>query len=325
MTCHNCRIEAKRNGKRADGLQRYRCPQCGKTYSDGKQFGVIGHKQIDDSKALLALQLIVEGNSLRVAHRITGLARNTILRLVELAGERCEALLNTKLRNVPVTDVQCDEIWTFVGKKRVNRRGNEENFREIGDAWIFVGIERHTKLVLAFELGSRGVKSATRFMHKIARATDPSQKFQLTTDGLPAYPLAVGNVLGHQGERVHYAQLIKIYAMDVPEEARRYSPPRLAEAIPTPVYGYPDENSICTSHVERQNLTMRMCMRRLTRLTNGFSKKWSNLRAALALHFAWYNFCRKHISLKGQTPAMAAGIVNHAMTISELLTWEVSV
>lgn len=319
MTCRNCRIEARRNGKRPDGLQRYRCPQCGKTYSEHQEFGVIGHKQIDDSKALLALQLIVEGNSLRVAHRITGLARNTILRLVEIAGERCEALLTNKLRNVPVADVQCDEIWTFVGKKQSHRRGNEENFAEIGDAWIFVGIERYSKLVLAFELGSRGVKSATRFMHKIAGATDPNQKFQLTTDGLNAYPLAVGNVLGHQGERVDYAQLIKIYTLDVPEDQRRYSPPRLAEAIPTPIYGYPDEKRICTSHVERQNLTMRMCMRRLTRLTNGFSKKWSNLRAALALHFAWYNFCRKHTSLKGATPAMAAGLTNRVWALSDLL------
>ncbi len=321
MTCHNCRIDAKRNGKRSDGLQRYRCPQCGKTYSDRTQFGVIGHKQIDDSKALLALQLIVEGNSLRTTHRITGLARNTILRLVELAGERCEALLSTKLRNVPVSEVQADEIWTFVGKKQGHRRGNEENFTEIGDAWIFVGIERHTKLVLAFELGNRGVKSATRFMHKIARATDPTQKFQLTTDGLAAYSTAVGNVLGHRGERVDYAQLIKIYALDVPEDVRRYSPPRLTETIPTPVYGYPDENRICTSHVERQNLTMRMCMRRLTRLTNGFSKKWDNLKAALALHFAWYNFCRKHMSLKGQTPAMAAGLTDKAWTLSDLLAY----
>ncbi len=174
-------------------------------------------------------------------------------------------------------------------------------------------------VVVAFELRSRSVNSATRFIHKIARATDPSQKFQLTTDGLNAYPTAVGNALGHQGERVDYAQLIKIYGMDVPEDVRRYSPPRLAEAIPTPVYGYPDEKLICTSHVERQNLTMRMCMRRLTRLTNGFSKKWSNLRAAPAMHFAWYNFCRKHITLKSATPAMAAGLTDRVWAISDLL------
>lgn len=116
-----------------------------------------------------------------------------------------------------------------------------------------------------------------------------------------------------------YAQLIKIYEQAPPEEARRYSPAHLAEAIPTPVYGDPDEKRICTSHVERQNLTMRMCMRRLTRLTNGFSKKWENLKAALALHFAYYNFCRRHQTLKGATPAMASGIAENVLTLAELL------
>jgi transposase-like protein/IS1 family transposase len=320
VTCHSCLVECKKAGKRADGLQRYRCAQCGKTVSDRKQFGIIGHKQIEDSKALLALHLLVEGNSVRSTQRITGLEKRTILKLLVDVGERCQALLETKVRNVPATDIQADEIWTYVGKKRSHRRGNEANFTEIGDAWIFVGIERNTKLVLAHELGGRTVKCATRFIHKLARATDASQKFQLTTDGLMAYNIAVGNVLGHHGERVDYAQLIKIYTQEVPEEVRRYSPPRLAEAIPTPIYGDPDDKKICTSHVERQNLTMRMCMRRLTRLTNAFSKKWSNLRAALSLHFAYYNFCRKHISLKGATPAMAAGLTDRVWGLADLLS-----
>jgi IS1 family transposase len=270
-------------------------------------------------RGLLAIRLLVEGNSIRTAARITGLHHRTVVQLAVIAGERCEALLTAKVRNVPAMDVQCDEIWTFVGKKKGHRRGNEENFTEIGDAWIFVGIERNTKLVLAFELGSRSVKSATRFMHKIARATDPAQRFQLTTDGLSAYSTAIGNVLGHQGERVDYAQLIKIYKLNIPEDQRRYSPPRLAETIPTPIYGNPDEALICTSHVERQNLTMRMCMRRLTRLTNAFSKKWDNLRAATALHFAYYNFCRQHVTLKGATPAMAAGLTDRVLTLAEVL------
>ncbi len=320
MTCHNCRIDAKRNGKRSDGLQRYRCPQCGKTYSEKKQYGVIGHKQIDDAKALLALNLLAEGNSISTAQRISGLDKKTILKLVEIAGERCEALLTEKVRGLAVSDVQCDEIHGFVFKRKMRVRGDEENLSEIGDAWTFVGIDRTTKLVLAHHLGKRTIKHATLFMQKIARATDPTQKFQLTTDGLPAYRMAVANALGHEGERVNYAQLIKIYAMDIPEDVRRYAPPRLAEAIPTPVYGDPEDKRICTSHVERQNLTMRMCMRRLTRLTNGFSKKWDNLRAALALHFAWYNFCRKHITLKGATPAMAAGLTDRVWNVSDLLT-----
>jgi len=237
-----------------------------------------------------------------------------------MAGERCGNLLATKVKGVPATDVQCDEIWEFCGKKRNHVQGGEENFSEVGDAWCFVAIERNTKLVLAHTLGKRTVSAATRFMMKLERATDPAQKFQLTTDGLNAYPLAIGNVLGHEGTCVDCAQLIKIYAMNVPEDVRRYSPPPLAEAIPTPIYGYPDEKRICTSHVERQNLTMRMCIRRLTRLTNAFSKKWGNLKAALALHFAYYNFCGKHMSLKGATPAMAAGLTDHVWRISDLLT-----
>ena len=315
MTCHNCRIECKKSGKRPDGLQRYRCSQCGKTFSDHKQFGVFGHKQVDDEKGLLALKLLVEGNSIRTAERITGLHRDTIMRLLVIAGERCEALLATKVRNVPVADVQCDEIWGFCFKKRGSRRGDEERFAYIGDAWTFVAIERHTKLVLAFELGKRTVSSATRFMGKLAAATDPNQRFQLTTDGLKAYNYAVGMTLD---ERVDYAQLVKIYKLDVPEDQRRYSPPRLAEAVPTPVYGDPDEQRICTSHVERQNLTMRMCIRRLTRLTNGFSKKWENLKAALALHFAYYNFCKVHGTIKA-TPAMAAGLTDRTWTIREVI------
>lgn len=239
-----------------------------------------------------------------------------MIQIVLAAGERCEAFLSSRIQNVPVQDVQCDEIWGFVQKKKGNRRGDEANFAYIGDAWIFVAIERHTKLVLAYDLGKRTVSAASRFMGKLAKATDPTNKFQLTTDGLQAYNYAVGTQLW---DRVDYSQLIKIYTQAEPEAARRYSPAKLAEAIPTPVYGSPDPARVSTSHVERQNLTMRMCMRRLTRLTNGFSKKWNNLKAALALHFAFYNFCRGHQTLKGATPAMAAGITDRRWTLGDLL------
>lgn len=314
MTCHNCRIEAAKAGKRSDGLQRYRCTQCGKTFSERKSFGVFGHKQLDEGKALLALKLVVEGNSIRSAERISGLHRDTIMRLVLEAGEKCETLLATAVRNVPVRDVQADEIWGFVGKKESHKNPFEGDNMYLGDAWCFIGIERHTKLILAFELGKRTETSAHRFMAKLADATHPEQPFQLTTDGLAAYPTAVYRNLG---ERVDYAQYIKIYKQTEAGE-RRYSPPECISSEKKEIYGYPDMDRVCTSHIERQNGSLRQWCKRLTRLTYAFSKKWESLRAALALHFAFYNFCRVHRSIKA-TPAMAAGLTGRAWTMRDLL------
>ena len=315
MTCHNCVVECKKAGKRSDGLQRYRCAQCGKTFSDRKEFGWTGHKQaVNDTRAFLALAMIAEGNSINSAKRISGLDKKTIMNLLMIAGAKCEMLLAEKIRNVPVNDVQADEIWSFVGKKEANTQYGDR-YDAVGDAWCFIGIERTTKMVLAFELGKRTVASATRFISKLANATDPDQRFQLTTDGLKAYPYPIGNILG---DRVDYAQLIKIYKYTEPEAARRYSPAKFAESFSTPVYGNPDEERICTSHVERQNGSLRQWCKRLTRLTYAFSKKWEHHRAALAFHFAYYNFCRIHSTTR-KTPAQAAGIAEKPWTISELL------
>ncbi len=317
MTCHNCRIDCSKAGKRGDGLQRYRCGKCSKTYSEHKEFSnLCGHKQaIDDESAVLALRLLAEGNSIRSAERITGLHRDTIMKLLAATGERCEALLATKIQKVLVRDVQCDEVWTFVFKKESRRGLGDRNYHWIGDAWAFIAIERNTKLVLTFELGRRNTGTAVRFMKKLAAATSVEQGFQLTTDGFPPYNFAVGNELDN---RCDYAQLVKIYAAPTPEEQRRYSPAHVVEAIPTEIYGDPENERICTSHIERQNGSLRQWCKRFTRLTYGFSKKWGNLNAALALHFAHYNFCRVHGSLR-ITPAMASGITDHIWTISELL------
>jgi len=311
VNCPTCQNEAPKHGKHRNGLQRYSC--CGKTFTEPhpEAFRVDGH--LSEEHGLLAIKLLCEGSSVRTVERVTGFHRNIILQLLVIAGQRCEKLLAEKVRNLPVSDVQADELWGYVFKKEAHKRHGDTSY--VGDAWCFVAIERHTKLVLAFELGKRTVTSATRFITKLATATDPGRRFQLTTDGLNAYPYPIGNILG---DRVDYAQLIKIYTQETPEDQRRYSPPRLAEAIPTPVYGDPDEKRICTSHVERQNLTMRMCIRRLTRLTNAFSKKWENLKAAIALHFAYYNFCRMHRSI-GCTPAMMSGLTGHPWQLTELL------
>lgn len=208
-----------------------------------------------------------------------------------------------------------DEIWSFVYKKESPRVLTDENYHYIGDAWTFIAIERNTKLVLTFELGRRNTGAAIRFMKKLAVSTSADQRFQLTTDGFAPYNFAVGNELDNPCD---YAQLVKIYAAPTPEEQRRYSPAHVVEAIPTEIYGDPDKDRICTSHIERQNGSLRQWCKRLTRLTYAFSKKWENLKAALALHFAFYNFCRVHRTLNA-TPGMKAGITDHVWDLKDLL------
>lgn len=316
MTCHVCQANAKRFGKDRKGNQRYRCLSCSKTFTNQER---VEGKYLPMDKAVLCLNLLVEGNSLRSVERITGVTLHTLLDLLLLVGEKCERLLNDKIKDVPVRDVQCDEMWGFVGMKnktlkRKTAAGTLNATETLGDAYTFVAIERHTKLVLAWHLGRRTVRHTVDFTEKLYEATQG--RFQLTTDGFAAYPDAVAYSLG---TRVDFAQLIKVYSQ--PREGEhRYSPAEVVSAIPSPRWGNPIPERICTSHVERQNLTMRMMMRRLTRLTNAFSKKWENLRAALALHFAYYNFCRIHKTIRC-TPAMEAGITNTIWTLKDLLTY----
>ncbi len=183
----------------------------------------------------------------------------------------------------------------------------------VGDAYTFVGIERNTKLVLAWHLGQRDVPDTEVFTEKLNRAT--SGRFQLTTDGFASYPGAVSYSLG---TRVDFAQLIKVYAKGDREGVQKYSPLEIVETITKPLIGHPDPRRVCTSIVERSNLSMRTSIRRLTRLTNGFRKKWENLQAMLALYFAYYNFCRIHSSIRC-TPAMESGLTGHVWTITDLL------
>lgn len=270
-------------------------------------------------KAVLCVQLLVEGNSLRSVERITGVTLHTLLDLLNLVGEKCERLLNDKIQGLAVKDVQADEMWGFVGMKEKTKKRKQTadplgTDSTLGDAYTFVAIECHTKLVLAWHLGRRTVGHTIDFTEKLYQAT--SGRFQLTTDGFKAYPDAVAYSLG---TRVDFAQLVKVYAQPRDGE-HRYSPAEVVSAVPSPRWGNPNPERICTSHVERQNLTMRMMIRRLTRLTNAFSKKWGNLKAALALYFAYYNFCRIHKTIRC-TPAMEAGIANTVWTVKDLLTY----
>jgi IS1 family transposase len=266
-------------------------------------------------KALLCLKLLVEGNSIRSTERITGVDKKTIISLLVLAGERCERLMEKKLRKVKVSDIQADEIWAYVGMKEKTKKRKGKDADTLGDAYTFVAFERDSKLILAWHLGRRTERDTLLFTEKIFAAVDGTEgRIQVSTDGFPAYPDALAYSLG---TRADYAQIIKIYAAPDPAE-HRYSPSHVVEAITSPVFGNPDPEKICTSHVERQNLNIRMAMRRFTRLTNGFSKKWENLKAALALYFAYYNFCRIHSSIRC-TPAMEAGVTKHVWELKDLL------
>jgi IS1 family transposase len=213
-----------------------------------------------------------------------------------------------------VFDVEVDEIWGFVGKKESHKLDREKQIEVLGDAYCFVGMERNCKLVLCHHLGKRDQLSTDLFMRKLDRATS-KHRFQLTSDGFKPYARAVKQQLH---KPVDFARLVKVYGVSRDGE-QRYSPAEVVDAVPTPVFGNPDKARICTSHVERVNLSIRMGMRRMTRLTNAFSKKWENLEAAYSLWFCFYNFCRRHQTLK-TTPAMESGITDHIWTIEELLT-----
>jgi transposase-like protein/IS1 family transposase len=312
MTCEYCDVTCQRFGKHRNGLRRFRCPQCKKTFTEEHRL-TLGEMYVSEEKMLLAVQLLLEENSIRSTMRITGVDGKTITKALLLAGERCEKVMGKLIVNVPVMDVQVDEIWGFIRKKEGHKTEAEENDESIGDAWCFVAIERHSKLVLNFALGRRNKATCDLFIEGLRAATAP-QKFQLTSDGLEVYKHSISDTLA---DRVSYAQCIKVYR--APSEGEgRYSPAEVASVEVVPVLGSPDPKRICTSHVERQNLTIRMQMRRLTRLTNAFSKEWESLWAAYCLHFAYYNFCRLHKTIR-VTPAMEAGITDRVWELKELL------
>jgi IS1 family transposase/transposase-like protein len=292
-------------------FQRWRCKSCGATWADIPA-KPLGRMRIDPERAKLCLSLLTEGSSIRSTERVTGTHRDTVTRLLIRVGAKAGAQLDKLVHRVEAKDIQADEIWGFIGMKEKTKVKKKIADDKVGDAYSFVAIERASKLVLAHHLGRRTSEDAHRFMLKLDCAT--SGRFQLTTDGFEAYPAAVESRFGSE---VDFGQLIKSYGNDMSDE-RRYSPPSIIGAEKRSISGNPDEARICTSHVERQNLTMRMQLRRLTRLTNGFSKKWENLRAALALHFWAYNFTWMHSTIR-MTPAMRAGIARRPLTLADLV------
>lgn len=311
MECPTCKAPSRKFGFTRNKTQRFRCDTCRKTFTLGKE-SPLGVMRLPMEHAVSVLQHLLEGCSVRRTQRITGVDKATILALLVHVGENCQRMLESKMAKVCVNDVQADEIWSFCGCKEKTRAAM--NYGDaMGDAYCFIGIERSSKLIVAWHLGKRSTEDTAIFARKLDRAT--TGRFQLTTDGFGPYRTAIPDTFGN---RVDFMQLIKVYGLEGVAEQRRYSPPAVIKVDSQTISGAPMHARACTSHIERSNLSLRMSTRRFTRLTNGFSKKWANHEASLALWFAFYNFGRKHMTLK-ETPAMASGLEVHIWTIRELI------
>jgi transposase-like protein/IS1 family transposase len=314
MQCPSCQNEARKFGTDRKGNQRFQCLTCRKTFSD-RPANPLDEMSLPMDKAILVLKLLTEGNSVRSTSRISGVAKGTILSLLALVGEKCESFLESKLAAIPANDVQCDEIWGFVEMKEKTAAKKDLVTDDIGGAYYFVAIDLHTKVILAWHLGKRDGNNTIDFMEKVKAST--RGRFQMSTDGFRPYPQVVEHVLED------HAAVIKTYGMV--DDDHRYSPTAVLTTEHVCCSGLPDLDKACTSHIERKNLDIRMKTRRMTRLTNAFSKKWANHAYALALHFATYNFVTPHGTLtkanegRRTTPAMEAGLADRPWPLEELL------
>lgn len=273
---------------------------------------LVSMNQLDTGKRAQIVRCLVEGNSIRATVRMTGAAKNTVAKLLVELGQACAEYQDAHLRDLVTETVQCDEIWSFVGMKEKNVPEDKQGEFGYGDVWTWTALDADSKLIVSWHLGMRDAESGAAFMQDVASRL--RNRVQMTTDGHRVYLRAVLDAFGTD---IDYAMLVKHYGNDY-SEARRYSPGVCTGCEKSPKVGNPDQAKISTSFVERQNLTMRMSMRRFTRLTNGFSKKLENHFCALALYFMHYNFVRVHQTLK-TTPAVAAGIADHVWTMEELI------
>jgi len=267
--------------------------------------------RLNRTKQAQVIAALVEGNSINSSVRMTGVSKHTVLNLLRDAGNACADYQDKALRNLKCKRIQCDEIWQFCYAKEKNVPADKKGQFGYGDVWTWVALDADTKLIVSFTLGNRDGHTARILIDDLASRL--SHRIQLTTDGHRAYLEAVEGAFGAE---VDYAMLSKIY--ESTQDETRYSPARCVGCDIKRISGKPDSGHVSTSYVERQNLTMRMTMRRFTRLTNGFSKKIENHAYAVALYTMHYNFCRVHSSLR-VTPAMEAGITGHVLTIEEML------
>jgi IS1 family transposase len=273
----------------------------------------MGMNKLPLAKRIQILSMLCEGSSMRSISRVVDVSINTVSKLLAEAGEACLAIHDEQVRNVPSRRIQADEIWSFCYSKQANVAKAKAAPAEAGDVWTWTAIDADTKLMVSYLVGKREMEDAIALMDDLASRL--SHRVQLTTDGLGAYVEAVEGAFGGD---VDFAQLVKIYSPAITGPGR-YSPPHCKGARKRTREGSPDPAHISTSYVERSNLSIRMQNRRFTRLTNAFSKKLASHIHALALYFAFYNFCRQHKSLGGVTPAMAAGITDTLWSMEDIV------
>ena len=266
-------------------------------------------------KKVAILNALLEGCSIRSASRLTGSHIETVLKLLVDTGRTCDQLLNDRMRDISCEAVECDEIWGFIGKKErlVTKEERLQNIT-VGDCYTFIALDPDSKAVITYALGRRDLRTTWRFIRDLRGRVVGSP--QISTDGFASYIEPIRSTFG---PGTHYAQVVKHYAHPSGWSGR-YSPPKISGQEIIPISGKPSRSKISTSYVERNNLTLRMNLRRLTRLTNAFSRKYENLKAALSLWFAYYNFCRIHGSLR-VTPAMEAGVTTRIWTIEDLMSF----
>lgn len=267
--------------------------------------------KLSSDRKISVVSMLCEGSSIRSIERMTGIHRDTIMRLGVRMGEGCKKLMDETIRGLNSRTIEVDEIWSYVGMKQ--KIANRNRRDDAGDVWTWIALDAETKLVPTFHVGNRDQVSADQFIEDLASRL--THRVQLSSDGFKAYAGAIERAFGTD---VDYGSIVKTYSSAQLEEQRRYSPPEVVSVERVVVSGNPDTDLISTSYVEKQNHTLRMHCRRLSRLTNAFSKKLENFKAAVALHYGYYNFVKMHSAIRC-TPAMAAGVAKSPWTVAQLV------
>lgn len=275
---------------------------------------MFGGMTIGIDKAAQVIELLCEGMSVRGTSRVTGVAKGTILGLLLHVGPKCDEYMQTNIKGVFADQVQCDEIWQYVFCKNATAK-REKYVGGCGDSFCFTAIERTSKLLICWHMGRRTQQHCDQFIAKLDRATNGH--FHVSTDGFKPYPTTIRKHIGH---RVDHGVMTKVYGRPITYPYHTYSPAGIIGAYRTPMHGdVYQQDKICTSHVERHNLSIRTFIKRMNRLTCCFSKRWENHRAALGMFFMHYNYCRKHATLKGLTPAVAHNLATEVWSVRRML------